>query len=155
MGYTLHISGSSAIQNPLSWGISDPVQSKSAWTGLDYESSGLIQSIPYSGADPLFSIGCQLFAFIWKFYEGKKSYFGRRVFIFVLTIRNKSSFSGKIITSFKIERMTLNLLAIWPKHKIEMQLIYDGRKDKFGNSCPRAWISENGAQGNIAMGLLL
>ena len=22
-------------------------------------------------ADPLFSIGCQLFAFIWKFYEGK------------------------------------------------------------------------------------
>ena len=24
-------------------------------------------------ADLLFSIGCQLFAFIWKFYEGKKS----------------------------------------------------------------------------------
>ena len=40
MGYTLHISGSSPIQNPLSWRISDPVQSKSAWTGLDYESSG-------------------------------------------------------------------------------------------------------------------
>ena len=38
----------SPIQNPLSWQISDPVQSKSAWTGLDYESSGLIQSIPYS-----------------------------------------------------------------------------------------------------------
>ena len=79
-------------------------------------------------ADPLFSIGCQLFAFIWKFYEGKKSYFGRRVFIFVLPIRNKSPFSGKIITSFNIQRMTLNLLAIWPKHKIEMQIIYDGRK---------------------------
>ena len=58
----------------------------------------------------------------------KKSYFGRRVFIFVLPIRNKSPFSGKIITSFKIERMTLNLLAIRPKHKIEMQIIYDGRK---------------------------
>ena len=42
----------------------------------------------------------------------KKSYFRRRVFIFVLLIRNKSPFSGKIITSFKIERMTLNLLAI-------------------------------------------
>ena len=51
MGYTLHISGSSLVRNPLSWWISDPVQSKSAWTGLDYESSGLIQSIPYSGAD--------------------------------------------------------------------------------------------------------
>ena len=63
-------------------------------------------------ADPLFSIGCQLVAFIWKFGEGKKSYFGRRVFIFVLPIRNKSPFSGKIITSFKIQRMTLNLLAI-------------------------------------------
>ena len=63
-------------------------------------------------ADPLFSIGCQLFAFIWKFYEGKKSYFGRRIFIFVLSIRNKSPFSGNIITSFKIERVTLNLLAI-------------------------------------------
>ena len=79
-------------------------------------------------SDPLFSIGCQLFAFIWKLYEGKKSYFGRRVFIFVLPIRNKSLFLGKIITSFKIERMTINLLAIWPKHKIEMQIIYDGRK---------------------------
>ena len=63
-------------------------------------------------ADLLFSIGCQLFAFIWKFYEGKKSYFGRMVSIFVLPIRNKSPFSGKIITSFKIERMTLNSLAI-------------------------------------------
>ena len=47
MGYTLHIYRSSPIKNPLSWWISDPVQSKSAWTGLDYESSGLIQSIPY------------------------------------------------------------------------------------------------------------
>ena len=52
-------------------------------------------------ADPLFSIGCQLFAFIWKFYEIKKYYFGRRVLIFVLPIRNKSPFSGKMITSFK------------------------------------------------------
>ena len=49
MGYTLHIYGSSPIQNPLSWWISDPVQSKSDWTGLDYGSSGLVQSIPYSG----------------------------------------------------------------------------------------------------------
>ena len=37
----------------------------------------------------------------------KKSNFGRRVFIFVLPIRNKSPFSRKIITSFKIERMSL------------------------------------------------
>ena len=28
--------------------ISDPVQFKSAWTGLDYESGGLIQTITYS-----------------------------------------------------------------------------------------------------------
>ena len=75
----------------------------------------------------LFSIGGQILAFIRKFYEGNNSNFGRRVFIFVLPIRNKSPFSGKIITSFKIEKM-LNLLAIWPKHKIEMQIIYDGRK---------------------------
>ena len=70
----------------------------------------------------LFSICGQLLTFIRKFYEGKKSYFGRRVFIFVLPIRNKSPFSGKIITPFKIERMTLNLLAMWPNHKIEMRL---------------------------------
>ena len=57
----------------------------------------------------------------------KKSNFGRRVFIFVLPIQNKSPFSGKIITSFKIERMSLNLSAICPKHKIEMQIIYDGK----------------------------
>ena len=76
----------------------------------------------------LFSIGGQLLTFIRKFYEGKKSNFGRRLFIFVLPIRNKSPLSRKIIISFKIERMSLNLLAISPKHKIEMQIIYDGRK---------------------------
>ena len=38
-----------------------------------------------------------------------------------------SPFSGKIIPSLRIERMSLNLLAIWPKNKIEMQTIYDGR----------------------------
>ena len=41
---------------------------------------------------------------------------------------SKPPFSGKIITSIKIERMLLNLLAISPKHKIETQIIYDGRK---------------------------
>ena len=76
----------------------------------------------------LFSIGGQLHTFIRKFYEGKNWNFRRRIFIFVLQIRNKSPFSGKIITSFKIERMSLNSLTIWPKHKIEMQIIYDGRK---------------------------
>ena len=75
----------------------------------------------------VFSIGGQILTFIRKFYEGKKSNFGRMVFIFFFPIRNKSPFSGKIITSFKIERMSLNLLAIWPKHKIEMQIIYDGK----------------------------
>ena len=73
----------------------------------------------------LFSIGDQILTFIRKFYEGKKSNFGRRVFIFVFPIRNKSPFSGNIITFLKIERISLNLLAIWPKHKIEMQIIYD------------------------------
>ena len=69
----------------------------------------------------LFSIGGQLFTFIRKLYEGKNRILVvPRVFIFVLPIRNKSPFSGKIIASFKIERMLLNLLAIWPKHKIEM-----------------------------------
>ena len=75
----------------------------------------------------LFSIGGQLLTFIKKFYEGQKSNFGCRIFVFVLPIRNKSPFSGKIITSFKIERMSLDLLAIWPKHKIEMQIIYDDK----------------------------
>ena len=32
------------------------------------------------------------------------------------------------MTYFKIERMLLNVLAIWSKQKIEMQIIYDGRK---------------------------
>ena len=34
---------------------------------------------------------------------------GRRVFIFVLLIRNKSLCSGKIIIYLKIERMSLNV----------------------------------------------
>ena len=62
-------------------------------------------------ADPLFSIGCQLFAFIWKFYEGKNrilvegySYLFCQYEIVTLLRKN--------LTSFKIERMTLNLLAI-------------------------------------------
>ena len=32
------------------------------------------------------------------------------------------------MTTFKIEGTSFNLLAISPKHKIEMQIIYDGRK---------------------------
>ena len=75
----------------------------------------------------LFSIGGHILAFIRKFYEGKNSNFGRRVFIFVLPIRNKSPFSGKTITSLKIEWISLKLLAICPKRKIEMQIIYDGK----------------------------
>ena len=59
----------------------------------------------------LFSIGSQLLTSIRKLCEGKKSNFGRRVFIF-FPIRNKSPFSAKIITSFKIEGMSLNVLAI-------------------------------------------
>ena len=59
--------------------------------------------------------------------QRKKSNFGRRVFIFVLPVRNMSPFSGKIITSLTFERRSLNLLPIWPKHKIEMQITYDGK----------------------------
>ena len=47
---------------------------------------------------------------------------------FTLSIQNESPFSGKLITSFKVERMSLNSLALCPKHKIEMQIIYDGRQ---------------------------
>ena len=39
---------SSPIQNPWNRLFSDPVQSKSTWTGLDSQSGGLIQSISYS-----------------------------------------------------------------------------------------------------------
>ena len=68
MGYTLQIYRSSLIQNPLSCWISDPVQSKSAWTGLDYESSGLIQSIPYSVAhqSPLSGRGLMVWYLEWS-----------------------------------------------------------------------------------------
>ena len=76
----------------------------------------------------LFSIAGQLLILIRKFNEGKNSNFDRRVSVFVLPIRNKSPFSWKIIASFKIGRMSLKLLAIRPKRKIEMQIIYDGRK---------------------------
>ena len=88
----------------------------------------LFLEFPYEGCRHLFSIGGQLLTFIRKFYEGKKKNVCRRVSIFVLPIPNKSPFSGKIITSFNIERMSLNLLTIYPKHKIKMQLTYDGRK---------------------------
>ena len=81
---------------------------------------------PYEGKS--LCIGGQFLTFKRKFYEGKKTNFDRRIFVFVLPIRNKPRISGKIITSFKIERMSLNLLAIWPKHNIDMQIIYDGRK---------------------------
>ena len=98
-------------------------------TNMDALRPTFFLEFPYGGKSLSASLqhGGQLLTFIAKFYEGKKSNFGRRVFIFVLPIRNKSPFSGKIITSFKIERMSLNLLAIWPKHKIEVQIIYDDR----------------------------
>ena len=40
---------SSPVQNPLNRWFYNPVQSKSIWTGLDFKSGGLIQSISYSG----------------------------------------------------------------------------------------------------------
>ena len=38
---------SSPVQNPLNRWFYNPVQSKSIWTGLDFQSGGLIQSISY------------------------------------------------------------------------------------------------------------
>ena len=76
----------------------------------------------------LFSIGGQLLTFIRKFYEGKiRILVVGYSYLFCQYDIHKSPFSGKIIISFKTERMSLNLLAIWPKHKIEMQIIYDCR----------------------------
>ena len=77
MEYTLHISRSNPIQNPLRWWISDPVQTKSAWTGLDYESSGLILSIPYSEficarehvSTYTRQKGCNMVSLIWMAYD--------------------------------------------------------------------------------------
>ena len=39
---------SSPVQNPLNKWFYNPVQSKSIWTWLDFQSGGLIQSISYS-----------------------------------------------------------------------------------------------------------
>ena len=49
IGYTLLISRSIPIQNPLTWWISDPVQSKSAWTGLADWSSPFHTLITWHG----------------------------------------------------------------------------------------------------------
>ena len=51
------------------------------------------------------------FTFIWKL----KKKVGRKVSVFVLTIRNKSLYSGKITTYLNIEKMSLNLLTALPK----------------------------------------
>ena len=45
---------------------------------------------------------------------------------FVLTIRNKSLYSGKIKTYLNIERMSLNLLITLPKKITEMQIFCSG-----------------------------
>ena len=49
---------------------------------------------------------------IYLHMETKK--IGREVFIFVLTIRNKSLYSGKITTYLKMKGMSLNLLTTLP-----------------------------------------
>ena len=43
---------SSPVQNPLKRWFYNPVQSKSIWTGLDFQSGGLIQPISYSAIWP-------------------------------------------------------------------------------------------------------
>ena len=75
----------------------------------------------------LSSIGGQLLTFIKKFHEGKNRILVVGYSYLFCQLRNKSPLSGKIITSFKIERMSLDLLAIWMKYKIELQIIYDDR----------------------------
>ena len=83
---------------------------------------------------------------------------GRKVSIFVLTIRNKSLYSGKITTYLNIERMSLNLLTTLPKRRTEMQIIrsgVDGIKVQLWEAITRyrTQISENGLRGRIEMGL--
>ena len=53
--------------------------------------------------------------------------------------------------------MSLNVLAIWPKHKIEMQIIYVRWQEStsLGVRVSGPDTLEDGAQGNIVMGLLL
>ena len=41
---------SSPVQNPFKMWFYNPVQSKSIWIGLDFQSGGLIRSISYSGS---------------------------------------------------------------------------------------------------------
>ena len=85
---------------------------------------------------------------------------GRKVSLFVLTIRNKSLYSGNIITYLKIERMSLNLLTTLPKKITDMKIIcsgVDGIKAELWEAITRyrTGISENGLRGRIEMGLLL
>ena len=76
----------------------------------------------------LFSIGGQLLTFIRKFYEGKQWILVVGYSYLFCQYETSHLSQEKTIASFKIERMSLNLLVIWPKHKIEMQIIYDARK---------------------------
>ena len=98
----------------------------------------------------------QRFTFIWK----RLNKVGRKVSIFVLTIRNQSLYSGKITTFLNIERMSLKLLTTLPKKIIEMQIIsseVDGIKIQLWEAITRyrTRISGNGLRGRIEMGLLL
>ena len=62
---------------------------------FSYKGKGSVESLQHRR--PTFYIHIKL-------YERKYLNFGRMVFIFALTIRNNSFFSGKITTYFEIER---------------------------------------------------
>ena len=74
-----------------------------------------------------FSTGGQILAFIRKFYEGKNRILVVGYSYLFCQYEISQLSQKKIITSFKFERMSLNLLATWPKHKIEIQIIYDDK----------------------------
>ena len=103
----------------------------------------------------LFSIGGQILTFINKFYEGKKRILvvGHSYLFCQYEISHLSQ--EKIITSFKIERNSLNLLATWPKHKIEMQIIYDGKHVQIWEFVFQGLNIGKWSTGNIVMWLLL
>ena len=77
-----------------------------------YFTTNFLLEFPYEGKScrPAFQHRLPIFYFHMEILRRGKIVFCRRVFIFVMPMRNRSPFSGKIITSFKIERIDVTFI---------------------------------------------
>ena len=115
---------SSPVQNPLNRWFYNPVQSKSIWTGLDFQSSGLIQSISYSACEAMIlNVNKTYTTFLWFAHMCWLTWTNSKLFVSTLFM-----LTANVSCHYCIEHMMYS--------QARCRKDGQGRYGKFGDICP-------------------